>query len=161
MRQVVDPYFNVYPVGFIESQLSFSGDVIKAHFSQMNNSSIALYKTGQLLDYILMLGYGAMLSSGAVIFLRIYPINSKGEKFGKILALTGIAAAFCDAIENIFILIMIADPTGFPAIIAISHSVFAAIKFLFTVVGFAYFGVSSCYFIVKKIKSKNSQSRDI
>lgn len=154
VRILMTPYFNEYPVSFIESQLSFSGEEIKGHFAQMNSESIALYKIGNLLDYIYMIGYGLMMFAGSVIFLRVYPEASFGEKIGKIFAITGIIAPLCDAIENVFILIMITNPASFPNYIAILHSIFAVIKFGLIIIGWLYFIISFCVWITQIIKNQ-------
>ena len=50
----------IYPVTFLESQLSFSGSVIKSHFREMSAEDMRLYVIWQLVDiaydcaYILM-----------------------------------------------------------------------------------------------------------
>ena len=43
--------------------------------------------------------------------------------------MSGLIAAFCDAGENLFILLMSFDTSGFPDSYAIVHSSFAACKF--------------------------------
>ena len=157
-RVIMTPYFNEYPVGFIESQLSFSGDAIKNHYAQMDADSIALYKIGNLLDYIYMVGYGLMLFTGVVIFLRVYSKDSFGDKVGHILAIGGIIAPVCDAIENGFILLMIANPTGFPNIIAILHSVFAAVKYSLIVSSWLFMLISLIVWISRNITNKKPKT---
>ena len=41
-----------YPVSFMESQLSFSGEEIKAHYKQMTHLDIQQYINAQLVDYV-------------------------------------------------------------------------------------------------------------
>ncbi len=51
------PMFNEYPVSFIESQASFSADIIKSHFAQMNQSQIDRYHLGQIIDILFAISY--------------------------------------------------------------------------------------------------------
>lgn len=44
--------------------------------------------------------------------------------------ISGVIVAFCDGIENIFILAMLTDPLSFPDFWAITHSIFALIKWI-------------------------------
>ena len=116
-----------YPVGFMESQLSFSGAVLKEHYKVTN---IEPYKIGQILDYIYMVGYGMLSFTLALIICRKYNEDSAWRKSGYLIAVMGVIAACCDATENAFILMMLSDPTGFPDIWAIIHSCFALVKFI-------------------------------
>ncbi|MFO8018402.1 MAG: hypothetical protein R6U96_07190 [Promethearchaeia archaeon] len=45
-----------------------------------------------------------------------------------IMAVLAIVAARCNALENIFILLMSFNPTKFPSLYAIAHSPFALVK---------------------------------
>ena len=61
---------------------------------------------------------------------RKFPKDSLIRNSSYVVSIAGIAAAFCDAIENGFILLMISDYRYFPDIYAILHSCFALIKFI-------------------------------
>ena len=52
------------------------------------------------------------------------------EKIGYSVSIFGITAAFCDGIENIFLLMMASNPVNFPNWWAIGHSCFALAKFI-------------------------------
>ncbi|MFX0108715.1 MAG: hypothetical protein ACFE7R_10545, partial [Candidatus Hodarchaeota archaeon] len=53
------------------------------------------------------------------------------KRTGSLLAWVGVMAAVLDGIENVFLLSMTADPVGFAGWLAIAHSSFAVMKFLF------------------------------
>jgi hypothetical protein len=119
-----------YPVSFVESQLSFSGEQIKSHFQQMNPEQIELYRTAQIIDYSYMVVYGTFIFLLLIFIGRRFKNNMRLRTISYVIAIGGIIAASCDAIENIFIFLMINDPVGFPNIFAITHSCFALIKFV-------------------------------
>ena len=52
------------------------------------------------------------------------------EKIGYSISIFGITAAFCDGIENIFLLMMTSNPINFPNWWAFAHSSFALVKFI-------------------------------
>lgn len=52
------------------------------------------------------------------------------EKNGYSISIFGITAAFCDGIENIFLLMMASNPINFSNWWAIAHSSFALAKFI-------------------------------
>ena len=138
-----------FPVGFIQSQLSFSGEILKLYYSA---TDINLYLIGQLLDYGFMLGYGMIFFSVSLLIARIFEQESKARRMGLILALLGIAAALFDALENIFILITLADPFGFPNIIAIIHSFFALFKYICFILVLGYIIIAAIIQLIKLIK---------
>ena len=120
-----------YPVSFFESQLSFSGVVIKSHFSIMNAEELNYYLIWLIVDYGFMLGFSIILFSLNLILARKFDEPSIWRKLGFIGAFFGILYFCCDAIENIFIFIMLNDPLGFPDILALTHSWIALVKFIF------------------------------
>ncbi|MFW9848056.1 MAG: hypothetical protein ACFFF4_02885 [Candidatus Thorarchaeota archaeon] len=125
-----------------DTQLGFNADIIKNYFSLMNATDLGLFITANLADYLFMLFYGLFFFSTA----RLISWNYKGglpKRSGLLLAWVGVIAAVLDGIENVFLLLMTADPVGFASWLAIAHSSFAFTKFLFmytamawTVVGF-------------------------
>ena len=130
-----------YPVSFIESQLSFSGEVIKSHHRTMNSEELNLYRIAQLIDYIYMIAYGTLYFSLSLYIARKFDEISKWRESGYYIAILGLTSAVCDGIENIFILLMLTDPLGFPDIWAIIHSCFALVKFI--LIGIIYVWIIS------------------
>jgi len=136
-----------YPVDFMTSQLSFSSATLKAHYAV---TVIDFYRVTQSLDYIFMLGYGMLAFSLGLIIGRKFEEDSKWRTSGYIISIFGIIAASCDAIENGFILAMLTDPFGFPDIWAVTHSVFALIKYILLISCIGWAIVASVLRIIKK-----------
>jgi len=130
----------------IASQLSFSGEVLKSHYEITN---IEFYRIAQSLDYGFMISYGTLIFTLALIISRKFDAASIWRKSGYIVAILGITAACCDGIENIFILALLTDPSGFPNIWAIIHSCFALVKWImiFSSIGWAIVAI-----ITRKLK---------
>lgn len=122
-----------FPAQIFSSQLSFNDEIMKSYYLVTN---IELYRVNVSLDYIFMVGYGTILFSLSTLIARKFERSSRIGQISIILAIFGVIGAFCDGIENIFILAMLSDPINFPTIWAISHSIFALIKWilLFTVI---------------------------
>jgi len=118
-----------YPVSFMESQLSFSGEEIKSHYSVMTDTQIQQYLYGQLVDYTFIISFTLLIFSTGIYLGRLFSEASNLRKSAYIIALVGIIAGCCDAIENGFILLMIKDHATFPNIYAIIHSCFALVKY--------------------------------
>ena len=112
-----------------DTQLGFNAETIKSHFSLMDTESMSLFVLGNLVDYLFMIGYGALFYSCARVLSWNYRTGSIQKKIGSAFAWIGIVAAICDGIENVFLLSMTVDPTGFARWLAIAHSSFALAKF--------------------------------
>ena len=130
---IIFPIMNIffilsgYPVSFLESQLSFNGQILKAHYLITN---IDLYRIAQILDFGYMISYGSLIFTLALIACRKFKTESSWAKMGCIISILGFLAACCDAGENAFILAMLSEPFSFPDILAIIHSFFALIKWI-------------------------------
>ncbi len=139
-----------YPVGFIESQMSFSGSILKEHYKVTN---ITYYRIMQMLDYIFMVSYGTLSFSLALTIARKFDENSEWRKLGYYVAVMGVLAAICDGIENAFILAMLTDPSGFPDIWAIIHSSFALVKYILLFSSIIWAISAAFALLIKKISS--------
>jgi hypothetical protein len=119
-----------YPVSFMESQLSFSGEVIRSHFSVMSADQITLYLYAQFVDFGFIFVYASLIFLFCIFLGRRFSKRSFLRISCFSVAIAGVVAGCCDAIENGFIILMINNPTTFPDIYAVSHSYFALIKFV-------------------------------
>ena len=130
-------FISNYPVFFVESQLSFSGETIKGHFAQMDEWELTLYAFAQIVDFFFMLAYGSFFFSIALTISRKFVETSRMRSVGNFGVIIAILAPICDAIENIFIFLMLLNPNGFPNAFAIAHSVFSSFKFASMIIGFS------------------------
>ncbi|MFX0205291.1 MAG: hypothetical protein ACFFDT_04850, partial [Candidatus Hodarchaeota archaeon] len=119
-----------YPGTMDDTQLGFNAEIIKAHFAMMESEEIILFILGNLADYVFLIAYGCFFYSSARYLSWNYQQGSLPLKVGKMMAGIGVLCATCDAIENLFLLSMTTNPSGFPNWLAIAHSTFALIKFI-------------------------------
>lgn len=119
-----------YPGTLDDTQLGFSAEIIKGHFTMMKSEDITFFILGNLVDYAFMIAYGCLFYSSARYLAWDYQHGSLPLKLGKMIARIGIFCAICDAIENVFLLSMTANPVDFPNWLAIAHSTFALCKFI-------------------------------
>jgi hypothetical protein len=124
-------WLSKYPAAVFESQLSFSGEILKSHYQVVVDAGgLNMYIFGQILDYLFMVGYGSMIFCIALLESRKFEESSTMAKSGRSVAIGGIIAAILDAIENFFILLTLSDPLGFPNWWAVAHSIFALPKWI-------------------------------
>ncbi|MFW9827722.1 MAG: hypothetical protein ACFFEY_09025 [Candidatus Thorarchaeota archaeon] len=141
-----------FPAQIFSSQLSFNGDLMKSYYAI---TDIGLYRITVLLDYIFMVGYGAILFSLSILVARRFRKTSILRQISFIIAICGAIAACCDGIENVFILAMLSDPTGFPNYWALLHSVFALIKWILLFTGIAWVLIIGIFSLIRKMDRKN------
>ncbi len=73
------------------------------------------------------------------------------KNFGLLITIFGPIAACCDAVENVFIFLMLSDPQGFPNIWAISHSCFALVKFILLGILITWIIIALIALLIRKI----------
>lgn len=139
-----------FPAEIFSSQLSFSGELMKSYYAL---TDIELYRIAPSLDYFFMVGYGLILFSSSVLIARRYRASSIIQNGGFVIAISGVIAACCDAIENIFILLMLTDPVDFPDYWAITHSVFALIKWILLIIVIIWILLIGILSLINKKKS--------
>jgi len=119
-----------YPATFMESQLSFSGAVIKSHFLEMSTDQIMYYVFYQISDDVYDICHICMFFGLSLFLARKFGADSRWRKVGYWMAIVGIIGTFSDLTENSLIIMMTRDPQGFPDVWAVAHSWLAAVKFL-------------------------------
>ena len=113
-----------------DTQLGFNAEIIRNYFSLMDSADLGLFIVANLADYLFMFFYGIFFYSAARLISWDYN-RGFAKRTGLLLAWVGVIAAVLDGIENVFLLSMTADPVGFAGWLAIAHSSFAVMKFLF------------------------------
>lgn len=127
---------SLHPVDYFTGQTSFSAETIKGYYAQMQGTgTLDIYWQTQIIDYGFIL---AMVCMGLFVITLIARLNregSLGRRFGIYGSLSVTLGAICDAIENVWSFIMLADATGFADWLALPYSGFASIKFAFITLG--------------------------
>jgi len=152
---IMNYYFELsnYPVSFFESQLSFSGEIIKSHYSNLTREEQTFYLYGNLVDYGFMIGNGLVKFGIAIIVARGFREGTRVRQFGLSMFLVGLLGTVFDALENIFIILMTFNPSNFPNIFAIIHSIFALFKYTTTVVFYGWILGAIFYLLVQWLRS--------
>ena len=140
-----------YPGDLEATQLGFDGEYIRLCFSSMSGADVSFFIMGNLVDYLFMVSYGTLLFSSSLILSRRLRQGSLGRKVGYTASILGLLAACCDGLENVFLLSMASNPTGFPGWLAIPHSLFASIKFDLMYIASAWILLALAYAVVRWI----------
>ncbi|MFW9908262.1 MAG: hypothetical protein ACFFEF_06785 [Candidatus Thorarchaeota archaeon] len=113
-----------------DTQLGFSAEIIKGHFSLMDTQGMMLFALGNLFDCLFILSYGTFFYNSTRYLSWNYRHGSIAKRIAVAFTWIGVTSATCDAIENAFLFLMLSNPLGFPSWLAIAHSLFATLKFL-------------------------------
>ena len=119
-----------YPGTMDDTQLGFSGEIIKTHFAMMESEGMIFFILGNLVDYAFMLAYGCFFYSSVKYLSWDYHQGSLLFTISNAFAGIGALSAICDAVENVFLFSMAVNPVSFPNWLAIAHSTFAFLKFI-------------------------------
>ena len=145
-----------YPGELAATQLGFNGEYIRSCFSNMSGADVSFFIMGNLVDYLFMVSYGALLFSSSLIISRRLRQGSLGRKVGYTASILGLLAACCDGLENVFLLSMASNPIDFPSWLAIPHSLFASMKFDLMYVASAWILLALAYVVVRWILKPRS-----
>ena len=145
-----------FPGTLDETQLGFDGEYIRACFSTMTEGDLSYFVLANLVDYLFMVSYAAVLTSASLLLTR--RLRHPGlRRMGLAVSLAGVLAALSDAVENVFIISMAADPLHFPGWLAIPHSLFAHLKFNLMYVAAGWIGLTALLGLVTWIQGRTAQ----
>ena len=142
-----------FPGTLDETQLGFDGEYIRACFSTMTGGDLSYFVLANLVDYLFMVSYAAVLTSASLLLTR--RLRHPGLRgMGLAVSLAGVLAALSDAVENVFIISMAADPLHFPGWLAIPHSLFAHLKLNLMYVAAGWIGLTALLGLVTWIQGR-------
>jgi hypothetical protein len=144
-----------FPGTLDETQLGFDGEYIRACFSTMTGRDLSYFVLANLVDYLFMVSYAAVLTSAALLLTRRLRV-SRLRGMGLAVSLAGALAALSDAAENVFIISMASDPLSFPGWLAIPHSLFAHLKFNLMYVAAGWIGLTALLGLVTWIQGRTT-----
>ena len=136
----------------IVGRLSFSGDVLKEHYKTID---INAFRIAQIFDFGIMIGYGLALFNLSLIIARRFDRDSIWRKSGVLNAILIIFTIWTDVMMNVFILLTLTNPAGFPEIWAILCSFFMLITLILLFVCASWFLSAAINLkIIKKLKKE-------
>ena len=125
-----------HPVDYAVGQTAFSGERIKGWYAQMQNTgTLDVYWTTQVIDYGFILAMACMGLFVCTFLARFSRSGSWGRRIGLLAGGAVVLGAVCDAIENAWSFVMLADPAGFANWLAVPYSGFASLKFALIALG--------------------------
>jgi hypothetical protein len=147
-----------YPVPLPLAWFSFSGPELKSHYALLlDQGTMDAYLRLQYLDYGYMVSTGLLFFTLAVIVARKHKVGSFWRRFGFVGALIIPASASMDAIENVFLLVMLSSPLEFPDWLAIPYSSFASAKLALFILGILWLILIAIALVVSRLATRYSK----
>ncbi len=126
-----------FPVPYWTAQLSFDHEKVKEWYAFLvANGTLGQYVYTQVVDFLFIASVLLLHTSALLVVSRVCSEGSKARKYMVVAAALSAIAPLADAVENAISFVMLSDPAGFPAMLAIAYSSTAALKF--AVFTFAY-----------------------
>ncbi|MGC5628144.1 hypothetical protein ACPYO6_07840 [Georgenia sp. Z1344] len=138
-----------YPVTFAEGQTTFSAATVREHLGVLESlGTLDDFTRTQLTDFGFLVAYGLSGLVLGALLVRLLP--GRWRLLGRVTAGGLVLGAAFDALENLVSFGMIADPAGFPGVLALLHSSFAVAKFATMGAGMlaATIGVVACVVVL-------------
>lgn len=119
-----------YPVDYATGQLAFSAERLAQYYAHMEGlGTLGVYYRTQLFDFVFilcMVTFGVMLSA---LMMRFAHDTKIGRPAAYGIAFATVGGAMCDAIENMFSFVLLAQNPEISTLLALMYSSFAALKF--------------------------------
>lgn len=117
-------------------QLAFDLDVIRNQYAGLvEQGTLDTYVTTQVLDYLFISGLAAFGSLLHRLIARAHTLGSRWHRLARFGGLLVVTSAGFDAVENLVAFAMLADPSGFPSLLAPIYSSLAAVKWAIAFIG--------------------------
>ena len=139
-----------YFYGILDFEFAWTKDQIVIIFTNWGSEGIAFQTTGVYWDFLYIVGYTVPLFALILLFTR--KLSGKIVDVGLYMSLTPFVAGIFDLIENINLLIMLNDTLNFDALVPLTTSITAFIKFSFLLVGAIFFLVVLVLALIKRFK---------
>jgi len=144
-----------HPVDYMTGQTGFSAEAVKGYYAQMQaTDTLDVYATTQLIDYGFIAGMFCMGVFVCTLIARAGRVGSWGRRIGIFAGIALMAGAACDAIENAWSFVMLADPDSFADWLAIVYSSFAVAKFALITCGMLLVIVSLTLSLIGRLSGK-------
>lgn len=127
---------SLHPVDYFTGQTSFSAETIKGYYASMQDTgTLDIYRTTQIIDFGFLFSMGCIGIFVCTLIARLSREGSFGRRAGLFAGFAIVLGATCDAIENGWSFVMLANPEGFADWLAYPYSGFASVKFALITLG--------------------------
>jgi len=140
--------------GILDFEFAWTTSQITVIFSAWGIDGMTLHAIGIYWDFLYIIGYGSLIAG--LILLISRKLSGKIQLIGLYLTFTPFLAGVFDCIENILLLTMLNNPSGFSSGIPLIAGIMATIKFSILLIGIGFFLLGVFVLLATVIKSRKS-----
>ena len=121
----------------LDYEFAWTPEQVIIIFATWGTNGMILQATGIYWDFLYIIGYGTFAFSGVLLVAR--QLSGKWQIFGLYVTFIGILAGLFDVIENIFLLVMLYEPSSIISVVPALAGIMATIKFGALLIALLYF----------------------
>ncbi|MHA1748206.1 MAG: hypothetical protein ACTSYF_06130 [Promethearchaeota archaeon] len=138
--------------GILDFEFAWTVEQIELIFTAWGSTGMTLQEAGVYWDFIYIMGYVSFAFGGILLVTR--KVSGNFQKIGLYVSFIVILSGLFDVIENIFLLIMLQNPSTIPTFAPPIAAIMATIKFSCLAIALIYFVIGLIIAIILKIKRK-------
>ncbi|MHA1823080.1 MAG: hypothetical protein ACTSXM_04350 [Promethearchaeota archaeon] len=138
--------------GILDFEFAWTVEQIELIFTAWGSTGMTLQEAGVYWDFIYIMGYVSFAFGGILLVTR--KVSGNFQKIGLYVSFIVILSGLFDVIENIFLLIMLQNPSTIPTFAPPIAAIMATIKFSCLAIALIYFVIGLIIAIILMIKRK-------
>jgi len=138
--------------GILDFEFAWTASRISEIFAAWGSDGMNLHANGIYWDFVYIIGYGSLIAG--LIFIISRKLSGKIQCIGFYMSFTPFLAGIFDCIENILLLTMLNNPSGFSTVIPLIAGIMATMKFSLLIIGILFFLLTIFVWLASWIKSK-------
>jgi hypothetical protein len=142
----------VFEYGILHYEFAWTVEKVQDIFFIWGQSGMAAQATGVWWDFLYIVGYSSFIGGCILLVTRLN--TGRIHNIGLYMTLTPFLAGFSDIVENIFLLIMLKNPTSIVKAFPMIATIAAGVKFGLLIMGILFFIFALIIGIIRKLKKK-------
>lgn len=139
----------------LDYEFAWTPEQVIIIFVSWGADGMTLQAAGVYWDFLYIIGYGLFAFSGVLLVAR--QLSGKWQIVGLYVVFIAILAGLFDVIENIFLLIMLNNPSSIISAIPAMAGIMATMKFSALLIALLYFILGLISLTIQMIKNRKNQ----
>ena len=143
-------FFATY--GILDFEFAWTVEQVELIFTTWGSIGMVIQEAGVYWDFIYIIGYVFFAFGGVLLVTR--KVSGKFQNVGLYISFIAILSGIFDVMENIFLLIMLQNPSAVPIFAPPIAAIMATIKFSCLAIALVYFVIGLIIALILIIKRK-------
>ncbi len=138
--------------GILNFEFAWTVEQAELIFTSWGSTGMVLQEAGVYWDFIYIVGYVSFAFGGILLVTR--KVTGSFQKIGLYVSFIAVLSGIFDVIENMFLLIMLQNPSAIPIFAPPIATIMATIKFSCLAIALLYFVIGLVVALTLTIKKK-------